>query len=216
MAGSELLRFEGVCRRFGHRTILRDVNLRVGPGAAIAILGPNGSGKTTLLRLAAGLLRPTTGQIVIDGAAAGSRPARARVAFVPQEPATYAELSALDHLVWWSRLHGRPAAHAPLLAWLAEAGIAEAAARPTGELSRGQRQRLALCMAFVQQPDLLLLDEPYTALDVAGAAWLDGRLEARRGAGGATLLVDHDEPRARRHASRVLRIEGTGVVEVPA
>ncbi len=215
MADIPLLRFEGVSRRFGHRTILEGIDLELGP-EAVALLGPNGSGKTTLIHLAAGLLRPTVGTVLVLSEPAGTRLARARLALVPQEPATYAELTPLEHLSWWSRLHRRSPQPGPLLELLREAGLAEAAARPAGQLSRGQRQRLALCMAFVQEPAVLLLDEPYTALDVAGAAWLDARLMARAAAGRATLLVEHDEPRARRLCSRVVRLDGRHLVEVPA
>ncbi len=208
---SPLLAFEGVSKRFGHRTIIRDVNLAVGD-EIVALLGPNGAGKTTLIHLAAGLLRPTAGRVLVGGQTAGSREARRRLALVPQEAATYAELTPLEHLGWWASLHRRHLERPDHLALLEEAGLREAAGRPAGQISRGQRQRLALCLAFVQEPEVLLLDEPHTALDAAGMAWLEQRLQARRG---ATLIVEHDHARARRLADRLVMLDGRTVRDAP-
>lgn len=159
----------GVHRSFGINTLLADIHLDVSDGQRIALLGDNGSGKTTLLRLAAGLLQPTQGTVMRNGHPTTSPQGRKAVSWVGQDAAVYAHLTVREHLKWWGDTHGRSV---DVERWLEECGLVNEGSEMATSLSRGQRQRLRLAMAFSVDPDLLLLDEPTTALDAAGRGWL--------------------------------------------
>ena len=201
----------GLRKRFGRRELWAPLELSVETGETIAILGANGSGKSTLLRIAATVSRPSAGTVVVDGLDALRRPeeARRRIGHQPQDAPLYAELTPHEHLRWWARLHGTAAeADALVVTW----GLETVAHKPSATLSRGQRQRVALALATLHNPALLLLDEPFTALDDAGRASLEAALAQRRGKT-ATLIALHDEAEARRLADRVLRLGRDGMVQ---
>ncbi len=194
------LTFENVTRRFGRHIVLRDLDLDVAAGERIALLGPNGAGKTTMLRLAAGLLRPTAGKVTRAGLPMTEPKARVRLAYVGQDAPVYPELSVREHLQWWGRMHAVPIDDA----WIDHAGLRSVAEDRASTLSRGQRQRLHLAMAFAIDPELLLLDEPTTALDDAGRQWLIKALQASQ----ATMLVaTHEEDFAAAIHARPHRLE---------
>lgn len=195
---SAVLRLAGVTKRLGGRPVLRGVDLDVAAGETVAILGPNGSGKSTLLRIAAGQSRADQGQTARPGT----------VSFLSQEAPVYAELTPAEHVRWWARLWQRPAGDDAVHATLSEAGLVQLAHRQAGSLSRGERQRLALALAFLPDADLLVLDEPFTGLDTVAHAWLESRLSARRAAGRTTLLSLHGDDAARRVADRLVHLHG--------
>ncbi len=173
-----LLRLTDITRTFGRTTILQGINLEVAADERIALRGPNGSGKTTLLRIAAGTLAPTAGKVE-----------RPTVGYLPQDAPCYRELSVVDHLRFASSMQGGStdphAAIEPLLA----AGLEAHADRPAGTLSRGQRQRLGILMALAGEPDVLILDEPTTALDDMGRKWL---IEQIQHCDASVLAAMHD------------------------
>ena len=181
------LEARGLERRFGRRVVLRDIDLRVGDGDRVVLVGPNGSGKTTLLRLLAGVLRPTAGTVRHDGIDPATPRGRAGLALVAHDAPAYPELTVREHIDWWVRVHG---ATPPRHDVVDDAGLGRLADRSAGELSRGQRQRLAIAMALAVQPTTLLLDEPSTALDEDGRAWMTDRALRL----GATLVVATHEP----------------------
>jgi len=207
VASVPALRLVGIRKRFGPRWILRDVSLDVGEGECVALLGPNGAGKTTLLRIAATVSRPDGGNIEVCGVDARKHPERARsfLSFLPQTAPLYAELTAREHLGWWGRMHDVAVGKDLVDAALVDAGLLKHARSRATALSRGQRQRLSLAMAFLPSPRLLLLDEPFAALDVEGRAWVEQRLMARRGLG-ATLVASHEPETIMRIAHRALRV----------
>ncbi|MFB6609818.1 sulfate/molybdate ABC transporter ATP-binding protein [Agromyces sp. NPDC056379] len=155
-----------------------DVSLRVAPGETLAVLGPNGSGKTTLLQTIAGTLVVDRGAVHLAGRELGSaepgRPRRhvgpegRRVGLLGQEPLLFPHLSALDNVAFGPRAQGMGASASRETArrWLARVGLAELASRRPLALSGGQRQRVALARTLAARPEVLLLDEPFTALDV--------------------------------------------------
>jgi heme exporter protein A len=194
----------GLAKRFGPAVALAGVDLAVARGAALCVLGPNGAGKSTLLRLLAGLARPSSGRVEIDGRGAGGRDARARVGLVGHETFLYAALTARENLVFAGRLHGvsHPGVRADRL--LAEAGLAGVADRAVGGFSRGMAQRLAIARGLVHDPAVLLLDEPFTGLDARAAARLAERLAGLRGERRSFVLVTHDAASAARLADAAI------------
>jgi ABC-type multidrug transport system ATPase subunit len=172
-------------KRFGARRVLRSLDLEVPPGGFHVVTGPNGSGKTTLLRVVAGLAAPTGGELAVDAE-------RRELGFVGHEPLVYRELTAMENLRLYARLY-RVAEPGERIGMLLERfGLWEARNDRAGDYSRGMLQRLALCRVLLHEPSLLVLDEPYSALDAEGVGLLDRELDERRGR--ATFLVSTHDP----------------------
>ncbi len=182
-----LIRAHEVEKRYGRAWALRTVSFEVAEGAFLLVTGPNGSGKTTLLRLVCGLAAPTRGalEVGID---------RSSLGFVGHEPLVYRDLTALENLELYGRLYRVPERRERTGMLLERFGLWDARNQRVSLYSRGMTQRLALCRALLHDPQLLVLDEPYTALDDEGAGVLDRELEAL--ARERTLVVStHDAGR---------------------
>jgi heme exporter protein A len=204
--GEPAVRAEGLERRFAGTPVLAGVDLVVAPGDVVALLGANGAGKTTLLRCLALLLRPSAGRLALFGTDATAAPPalRRRLGWVGHESCCYADLTGAENLALYARLFGLcdgPARVDEAIAW---AGLEAAARRPVRVYSRGMAQRLALARALLHQPDLLLLDEPFTGLDPPGAEALATRLAALAAAGRAVVLASHDLERLAPLATRLV------------
>jgi ABC-type multidrug transport system ATPase subunit len=178
-----MIHARGLARRFGEKRVLTGLDLDVAPGEFLVVTGPNGSGKTTLLRLMAGLIVPTAGELAVATN-------RARIGFLGHEPLVYRELTPLENLDLYGRLY-RIAEHRERIGMLLERfGLWEARREQTGALSRGLLQRLAICRTLLHEPDLLLWDEPFSALDTAGASLLLDEL-SRRDTRRTVVLASH-------------------------
>lgn len=186
----------GVAQRFGRKVVLRAVDLALAPGAIVGLVGANGAGKTTLFAILAGLLQPDAGERRLFGAAADEvdAAARARLAYVAHATQLYGGLSARENLALFADLRRAAGlATRPADEVLLELGLpAEALGRPVATFSRGMAQRVALARALAARPELLLLDEPFTALDAGGRAMLSQVLQGERRRGAAVLLSSHD------------------------
>jgi heme exporter protein A len=188
-----LLRARGITRRFGAFTALDGVDLDVPAGGAVAIFGPNGAGKTTLLRILARALKPTSGTVRFEGVDERDDLAvRARIGLLSHHTFLYDDLTARDNLVFFARLHGVTAPEARADALLAEVGLDRRGGDPVRAFSRGMQQRLALARALVHEPELLLLDEPFSGLDPHAGARLRATLRGVRASGRAILMTTHD------------------------
>jgi heme exporter protein A len=166
---SAMIRVNALEKRYGERRVLRRVELAVDRGELHVVTGPNGSGKTTLLRVLVGLAAPSRGlvEVSVD---------RSRIGYVGHDSHLYADLSALENLELYGRLYRVPERRERIGMLLERFGLWEARGRRVGSFSRGMTQRLALCRALLHEPELLVLDEPYSALDTDGAALLDDEL----------------------------------------
>ena len=171
---------------------LRGLDLTVARGRALAIFGSNGAGKTTLLRVLAGLTRPTRGEVSVLGEPLPAGHAvRARIGLLGHETFLYGDLTAAENLEYYARLYGlRDRARVEEL--LDAIALGEAAARPTRTYSRGMQQRLSLARAVLHCPELLLLDEPFAALDPVGADLFTTLIARLRANGTTVLLTTHD------------------------
>jgi manganese/iron transport system ATP-binding protein len=216
-----VLALEGVTVGYDGRPALEDVSLSVDPGALVAIFGPNGGGKSTLLKVIAGVLKPWSGRASVFGAAAGHT-AR-RVAYVPQ-----AELVdwSFPVSVWDVAMMGRYPRLGPLRrtgrqdreaveAALEQVGMASHARKQIGALSGGQRRRAFLARALASEPDLYLLDEPVTGVDVVTQEDLMAVLDAESTAGRTVLATTHDLAAAAQHFRRVLGVNRRVVADGP-
>ena len=180
-----MIRGRDLEKRYGRRRVFRGVDVVVPRGGFGVVTGPNGSGKTTLLRLFAGLAQPTRGALMVDTD-------RSRIGYLAHEPLVYRELTAVENLDLFGRLYRVPERRERIGMLLERFSLWEARNERVSTYSRGMTQRLALCRALLHDPDLLVLDEPYSALDEDGASLLDRELEAL--AGDRTLLVATHDP----------------------
>ncbi len=180
-----MIRARGLEKRFGRRRVLAGLDLDVPQGGFLVVTGPNGSGKTTLLRLIAGLAAPTGGELHVDSE-------RARLGYLAHEPHVYRELTPLENLTLFGKLYAVPERGERIGMLLERYGLWEVRHERAGTFSRGMLQRLALCRALLHEPELLLLDEPFNALDADGASLLERELRELHGE--RTLVVATHDP----------------------
>ena len=203
-----LLAARGAGRRFGQTTALEPVELELHAGEALALVGPNGAGKSTLLALLAGALEPSIGLI--------ERRKGVRVGWAPQRPAQYGRLSARENLELFARLEGESRPEEAAAALLRDFDL-PGKASSSSNLSVGNRQRLNLAIAFLGDPEVLLLDEPTAALDQEQRRRLWDRVTALRDAGGAIVFATQNLDELERHADRVAGLrDGRLVFDGPA
>ena len=172
-------------KSFGEKRVLRGIDLDVARGGFAVVTGRNGSGKTTLLRICAGLAIPSEGELRVDAD-------RAQVGYLGHEPLVYRELTALENLELYGRLYRVPERRERIGMLLERFGLWDARRERVGSYSRGMTQRLALCRVLLHDPALLVLDEPYAALDTQGVELLDAQLDELRGE--RTFLVSTHDP----------------------
>ncbi|HEY7732274.1 MAG TPA: ABC transporter ATP-binding protein [Gaiellaceae bacterium] len=193
-----MIRARGLEKRFGAKRALQGVTFELDPAATLLVTGPNGSGKTTLLRLLAGLAAPTRGQLEVDVE-------RAELGYLGHEPLVYADLTALENLDLYGRLYRVPERRERTGMLLERFGLWEARNDRVASYSRGMTQRLALCRVLLHEPRLLILDEPFTALDEAGSELLDRELAALVGER-TIVLSTHEPARVEKLATTVLAL----------
>jgi heme exporter protein A len=196
------IELRGLTRRFGERTALQDVTLRLPAGATLAVLGRNGAGKSTLLRLLATLLRPHSGEVFVLGEPLPQRgfAVRAKLGLLAHEPLLYRDLSGRENLRYHARLHGVAPPRVEEL--LAAVAMEKRADDPVRLLSRGMVQRLAVCRAVLHDPALLLLDEPRANLDPAASELAEPLIG--RPSGSTRVIASHEPQAALGEADLVL------------
>jgi heme exporter protein A len=206
------IRFENIDKRFGGLYALRRVSLEIAAGECVVFAGRNGSGKTTLLRIAARLVRPSSGTVsFLNGREerSGSLPP---AGFVAHATMVYDELTAEENLLLFARLQGiaEPAARAEKL--LREVGLEERRDSLVRTFSRGMRQRVAIARALLNEPAMLLLDEPATGLDPQGVNWLAETIRGLRDSGRTILMSLHGESEVSNLATRAIQLDAGSVV----
>jgi heme exporter protein A len=185
-------------KRFGEKRVLAGIDIELPRGGFAVVTGRNGSGKTTLLRMCAGLALPTEGTLDVEAD-------RAEIGYLGHEPLVYRELTALENLELYGRLYRVPERRERIGMLLERYGLWGVRHDRVGSYSRGMTQRLALCRVLLHDPALLVLDEPYTALDDQGAALLDSQLAELR-AEKTFLVATHDPARIERLATARLAL----------
>jgi heme ABC exporter ATP-binding subunit CcmA len=216
--GDPLLAARGLRRAFGRVRVLHDIDLILAPGEALAVAGPNGAGKSTLLRLLAGLMRPSAGEVRVLGRvlAGGDPDARRAVGLLSHHSLLYDDLTLVENLAFAARLYGLPHPADTARSALAAAGLASRAHDTPRQLSRGLLQRAAIARALLHRPRVLLLDEPFTALDAGSAERLRDELRARRAEGLGLVIVTHHLAEVWDVATRVaVLVEGRWVCDEP-
>ncbi len=184
---------EKLSREFGRRRAVDDVTLSVDAGSTFALFGPNGAGKTTLLRILAGLLKPTSGTARIGDVSLPGGPAvRRRVGVISHHSLLYEALTARENVEFTAKLYGVSDFRGASERALDRMKILDRADAPVRSLSRGLKQRVSVARATVHDPEVILADEPFTGLDLLGAAALSDLLNSLRERGAAVILVTHN------------------------
>ena len=219
---TELVRLTDITKVYqgGVTGALNGVSIAIEEGEFTAVMGPSGSGKSTLLNLIAGLDRPTSGTVTVAGSDLGrlgeaglARFRRDRIGFVFQFFHLLPNLTALENVLIPAQLKSRNSGEAAGRKLLTQLGIAEVADRYPAKLSGGQQQRVAIARALINQPALLLADEPTGALDTASGEQVMALLAELNKEGQTVVLVTHDAKLATRHAARVISIMDGRVVD---
>jgi heme exporter protein A len=203
---------EGLGRRYGALRAVVDLDFEIRAGESLAIFGPNGAGKTTLVRLLATLLRPTAGRLRIFGEERPRPALRRRIGLLSHGSFLYGELTARENLRFYAALYGIADAEARIAAMLEEVEVEAWQERPVKTFSRGMEQRVALARAFLHDPDLLLLDEPYSGLDPRAADHLQGILQRFHGRAKTIVLTTHDIGRGLEVCDRAAILRGGRMV----
>jgi len=211
---SLVVRLRSVVCLLGRFPALAGADLDVAAGEIVLVAGPNGAGKTTLLRLLAGLLAPYSGEAEVFGVdlAANRMSARRRIAFVGHDTHCYDDLTARENIQFFARSAGRTRDEVDRV--LDVVALAEAADVVHRGLSAGQRRRLALAVALVRAPDLLLLDEPHAGLDTTGRDVLADVIRRAPSEGRTVVMVSHELDIARPLATREIRVVGGLIVPI--
>jgi heme exporter protein A len=202
------IRLVGLRRVYGDRAALEDVGLEVARGDSLVVLGPNGAGKTTLLRILATLLRPTGGEVSVLGCSLPDQAwkLRGRIGYLGHTPLLYRDLTGRENLRFHAKLHGvtGAAAEARIEELLETVKLSHRGDERTHEFSAGMRQRLAICRCVLHEPELLLLDEPDSNLDIEGREIARGLIGP--GGGQTRVIVTHDPERFVPEADQVLQL----------
>lgn len=198
----------GVWKRYGDTDVVIDLTFDVHPGEVLGFLGPNGSGKTTTMRMILDIVRPARGHIAVFGEAPGVEH-QARVGYLPEDRGLYRDVRIIDTLTYFGSLRGmsRRQAHDRAMALLTEMELADAAEKKAAELSRGMHQKAQLIATILNDPDLLIVDEPFQGLDPVNADMLKGVVRAQKDRGAAVIMSTHDMGDAQTLCDRILLID---------
>ena len=207
-----MIEAQEITKAFGLRPVLRGISFQVERGNIAALLGPNGSGKTTLVRILAALSRPTSGTIRIGGWTLPREAdhVRAQLGVVAHLPLLYDDLTAEENLRFFARLYSVESRR--IVGVLERVGLARRAHDPLHTFSRGMQQRLAIARAMLHEPAVMLLDEPYTGLDVNGVKMLDDLLHEWKSLGCTVIMSTHDLDRVTQHCDHVLILNNGKII----
>jgi len=211
-----VLALEGVAKDYGDGLGLRPLDLEVEACELVVLVGPNGAGKSTLLRLAAGLLEPTAGRVVVAGEPAGSLTARAATSWIPDSPVLYDDLSVDEHLAYVARLHQAEDWEERAETLVERLHLSDRAADLPARFSRGLRQKTSLAVGLVRPFDLLLVDEPFVGLDLPGQSTILALLGEAAEEGAAVIVSTHQLDLADRATRCVGLRDGEQAYDGPA
>ena len=201
------VRLSGVTKSFGAHTAVSDFDLDIPRGTILGLLGPNGSGKTTTIRMIMAILLPDTGSVELLGGYPDMK-RRSRVGYLPEERGVYPKMKVIEQLVFLGELRGlaRKDAHRRAAGWLDRLGLKDWAAKKVQDLSKGMQQKVQFIGTILHDPDLLILDEPFSGLDPINQDVLESIVREERARGKTILFSTHLMEQAERLCERVCMI----------
>jgi heme exporter protein A len=215
MGGTAMIDIKGLTKQADNKLILRGIDLSIKQGETVAILGPNGAGKSTLLKVLATLIKPTTGQVMINGLNLKKNQLEIKKLFgyLPHSSLLYDQYSPFENLVFFGKLYGvnNPEKRATEL--VKEVGLSFFLNEPVKNFSRGMIQRIAIARAIVHEPKILFLDEPHTGLDQGAIGILNNVIVSMKEKGTTTLMVTHDFKQAAEICDRILIMKNGKIVD---
>jgi heme ABC exporter ATP-binding subunit CcmA len=218
-ADTPLLLARDLTKTFGRFTALRSLSLAVPEGEFLTIVGRNGAGKTTFLKIVSSIVRSYTGEVLLGGRNLkdADEDTRRKIGFVSHESLLYKDLTVRDNLSYYARMYGVPDRDRKIDEMIRRVGLDAKSTVLVSALSRGMKQRLSLARAFIHEPSVLLLDEPFTGLDERASEILEEVLAEFKRSRGTVIMVTHDIDRGWTHADRVVVFEkGTVAHEISA
>jgi len=218
MSEAAAVRLEGVTKKYGDFVAVADLSLAIPAGVIYGVLGPNGAGKTTTLRMVNDILAPDRGTIRLFDSLAPGREAAKRIGYLPEERGLYPKMFVGEVLQFFGELRGlaRREAIARADRWLERLGLGEWRKNRVQDLSKGMQQKVQFAAAFLHEPDLLILDEPWSGLDPINAEVLHGVVTEQRGAGRTIIFSTHQMEQAEKMCDQVCIIaRGRKVLEGP-
>jgi ABC-2 type transport system ATP-binding protein len=188
-----VIEIEDFHKAYADHVAVRGLSFRVEPGQLLALIGPNGAGKTTTMRAVSGIIPASRGRLAVAGFDVEAEPieAKSRLAFVPDDAPLFSDLTVAEHLTFYASIYGVADAEAKATALIEEFELAHKINAPASSLSRGMRQKLAICCGFLHDPQAILLDEPLTGLDPQGIRAFKRSLLERAERGAAIVVSSH-------------------------
>jgi heme exporter protein A len=211
----QLIDVKKLTKQADNKLILRGIDLSIKQGETVAILGPNGAGKSTFLKVLATLIKPTSGQVKINGLDLSKNQIEIKKLFgyLPHSSLLYDQYSPLENLIFYGKLYGVKNVEARAIELVKEVGLSFFLNEPVKNFSRGMIQRIAIARAIVHDPPILLLDEPHTGLDQGAIGILNNVILAMKAKGTTTLMVTHDFKQAAEICDRIIIIKNGKIVD---
>jgi ABC-2 type transport system ATP-binding protein len=202
-----MLKVQDVTKTYDGRSVVNRVSFEVQPGEIFALLGPNGAGKTTLIRMITDIIRPDSGSVTLNGQAVGGE-LKNLIAYLPEERGVYKRVKLVDAIAYFGELKGMTgrAAREAAVGLLAKVELSAHADKQVMMLSKGMQQKVQLCTALIGEPQLLILDEPFTGLDPINVQLFENILEERSRAGATIILSTHQMNKVEELCDRALMI----------
>lgn len=210
-----MIEIKKLIKQADNKVILRGINLSIKKGETVAILGPNGAGKSTLLKVIATLIKPSSGEVSINGLELKKNATEIKklMGYLPHSSLLYEHYSPLENLVFFGNLYGVKGIEEKAIELVKRVGLSFFLKEPVKNFSRGMVQRIAIARAIVHDPELLLLDEPHTGLDQGAISILNEVIISMKNKGATTLMVTHDFKQAAEICDRIIFVKDGKIVD---
>lgn len=210
-----MLELQNISKMIGDKLILKNVSLSLNEGETLAVVGPNGAGKSTFFKCTVGLLRPSTGEIFLEGENVTKKPnlMKKKIGFLGHESFLYNQMTPMENLMFYGKLYQVKKLEKTCQQLLKDVGLSLVRDIPVSGFSRGMIQRLAIARVLLPDPKILLLDEPHTGLDIEAVAILNELIKQKQRAGTSTLIISHDFEQVCSIADRVAVLKKGRIVE---
>lgn len=210
-----MIETKGLIKTIGDKMILRGINLSIKKGETVAILGPNGAGKSTILKIIAGLIKATSGEVIIDGKnfKKDSYEIKRKIGFLSHNSFLYDHLTPLENLKFFGKLYGVQDVEKKAKQLVNEVGLSFFIHDPVRSFSRGMLQRIAIARAIIHDPEILLFDEPHTGLDQHAIKLLNDVILKMKANGSTIIMVTHDFHQAVQTCDRVIIFKNGRLIE---